>query len=451
MKSLLLIVALLSYNLIRSQNITIEERIYGLSKFWEETSYNFAYFENVPHLDFDSLYKVYLPKVIATENDYEYYQLLKKFCATLKDGHTNIYLPDYLYDSLFYPPIRIRRIEDEVYIINVGKTYKDQIPRGSKITAVNGQPMLDYLNEEVYPYISAPYYIVESKGAQLMLQGLKGTLKTITIETPAKKTKKVKVSLNGITEDWYYPYTKYNNQSIVEFRQLENKIGYLSINSFADTSIITEFKKILPKLYLQKKLIIDIRFNGGGSSDVANTIVKHLTNKPYFFGIQGSTRKHLPSHKAWGAFNDSDYVESLGFKVWPNEYADYYYNDVWEMEPLDTIKNNVTGQKLLIPLVILTSNETASAAEDFLVTLDNVKRGFIIGQKTYGSTGQPLVGTLPKGGSYRICTRKCTYPNGRKFIGIGVQPDIEIEPTLNFYLKNEDVVLEKAIEYLQQH
>lgn len=44
------------------QNISENEKIAGLSKFWSEAKYNFVNFDLVPAINFDSLYFAYLPK-----------------------------------------------------------------------------------------------------------------------------------------------------------------------------------------------------------------------------------------------------------------------------------------------------------------------------------------------------------------------------------------------------
>ena len=70
------------------------DKVYGLSKFWQEVNYNFVYLNKVNRNEWDSTYKVLITRVQQTTNDYEYYRLLQKFCALLKDGHTNIYIPN---------------------------------------------------------------------------------------------------------------------------------------------------------------------------------------------------------------------------------------------------------------------------------------------------------------------------------------------------------------------
>ncbi|MFN8353101.1 MAG: S41 family peptidase [Spirosomataceae bacterium] len=101
-----------------------------------------------------------------------------------------------------------------------------------------------------------------------------------------------------------------------------------------------------------------------------------------------------------------------------------------------------------MPTVVLIGHNTASAAEDFLISADNQKHVTKIGERTFGSTGQPYLFAMPGGGNARVCTKKDTYPDGREFVGVGIKPDIEIIPTLQDYMANRDVVLDKALNYL---
>ena len=64
------------------------ERIYGLLLIWQEANYNFAYFDRVPDLDWDAAYREYIPRVLAAEDIFSYYDLLERFIALLNDGHT---------------------------------------------------------------------------------------------------------------------------------------------------------------------------------------------------------------------------------------------------------------------------------------------------------------------------------------------------------------------------
>ena len=100
-------------------------------------------------------------------------------------------------------------------------------------------------------------------------------------------------------------------------------------------------------------------------------------------------------------------------------------------------------------MIVLTSARTYSAAEDFAVVFDAMKRGRIVGESTGGSTGQPLSVPLPGGGSVRICTKHDRYPDGREFVGVGVQPGVVVRPTVEDFRAGRDTVLEAALGLLR--
>jgi carboxyl-terminal processing protease len=53
-------------------DIGLVDRVYWLSKLWQEVNYNFAYFDQVPDLDFDAHYRSYIPRVLEARSDFEY-------------------------------------------------------------------------------------------------------------------------------------------------------------------------------------------------------------------------------------------------------------------------------------------------------------------------------------------------------------------------------------------
>ncbi|HYK76799.1 MAG TPA: S41 family peptidase [Daejeonella sp.] len=433
----------------QEKTLTAQEKIYGLSKFWQEANYNFAYFDNVPQLNFDSLYQAYIPQVLATKTNYDYYRLLQKFCASLKDGHTYIILPKDLREKMFTPALEINRINNHVFITNTGQSYSHSIPLGSEIIQVNGMDVLNYLNTEIYPYFSASTpHIRLNLGAQSMLKGLQGTSLTLKIQKPDQTFALVKIRREQKNEAWVKPVS--GNLPLVDFKLLEGNIGLLTINTFVNSQVLDAFKQKLPEIHQSKALIIDLRRNNGGNGSVAMEILKHFTNQEGFTTLAASTRKNLSSYRASGSLSDTILTNLLGIGTIEvdEESKAYFAGNVWEKEPLHVIKNDLNTDKYLKPLVLLTGNQTVSAAEDFLITMENLKRGTRIGQATKGSTGQPLFFALPQGGLGAICTRKNTYPDGKKFVGIGVVPNIEVPLTLADYMGVHDSTLSKALDFI---
>src|SRR6476661_2057012 len=101
------------------ENLSEDEKVAGLSKFWAEIRFNFANFDLVPDLDWDALYLAYLPKVRQTRSTLEYYQVLEELCARLKDGHTNVIPPREIAEMYGRPPLRTALFEDKVLITRV--------------------------------------------------------------------------------------------------------------------------------------------------------------------------------------------------------------------------------------------------------------------------------------------------------------------------------------------
>jgi carboxyl-terminal processing protease len=102
------------------------------------------------------------------------------------------------------------------------------------------------------------------------------------------------------------------------------------------------------------------------------------------------------------------------------------------------------------PVAVLISGATYSAAEDFMVAFDSMKRGLIVGEPTGGSTGQPLMISLPGGGTARIGTKRDTYPDGRAWVGVGIQPGLKVAPTVADLRKGRDTMLEAALATLRK-
>lgn len=135
------------------------DKIYGLSKYWNEVNFNFAYLNKVDKNQWEENYKELLAKVQNTKNDYDYYRLLQQFSASLKDGHTSIFLPKSLTKFILNGEfgdykLVITTIDGNMAITQVNYSKRKEIPIGTVITAINGQQTADYLAEKVLPYIS---------------------------------------------------------------------------------------------------------------------------------------------------------------------------------------------------------------------------------------------------------------------------------------------------------
>ena len=161
--------------------------------------------------------------------------------------------------------------------------------------------------------------------------------------------------------------------SIDTWFMVDKEIGYISLRRYAQTSD-EEFRKAVEELKKQgmKKLIFDLRSNGGGYLDAAQKIVdEFLTKNKLIVYTQGtkSPRQELRSSK----------------------------KGVWE-----------NGD-----LVILTDEYTASASEITSGAVQDWDRGVIIGRRTFGKGLVQRPFNMADGSQVRLTIARYYIPSGR--------------------------------------
>lgn len=404
------------------ENLSEDEKTAGLSLFWSSVRYNFANFDLVPELNWDSLYTAYLPKVRKTETTLEYYKVMMELCARLKDGHTNVYPPKELMEDVYSrPPLRTALIEDKILITDVwsASLTNDGIKPGLEVTAINKIPVKKYAEERVMPYQSASTLqdLQVRSYNYLLLGGAKDENIELRLEDGSGNTFEKIIRRSGYSDITGIPAS-------LEFKRLAGNTGLLALNSFSDESVPAMFDSVFQEIQRTDALIIDLRRNGGGADGTAFYILSCLTDRSF---------KVSP-------WRSPQYVASL--KVW-GKNKDWYMGEEEDRKP--------EGEKLYSkPVILLVGPRTFSAAEDFTVAFDYMKRGTIVGEMTGGSTGQPIFYSLPGGGSFRICTKHDTYPDGKEFVGIGIKPSVIVHPTVKDFRQGRDAVLEAALKILKE-
>ena len=431
-------------------DMTVQEKIYGLSKLWQEVNYNFVYLEKVDRQAWDQAYLTAIQTVMNTANDYEYYRELQKFCALLKDGHTNVYFPERI-DTLIYNSdfgdyrLFLENVDGEAIIARVNQSKKNVLPVGSRILEVNQIPVWDYIDRHVAPYIgSSTEYVLEDLAVMRLLEGPVGTTYTIKIMKPDGSTATFDLKHERSNEKEVYPPLE--PEKLMDFKMYD-QIAYVALNSFRSNSLDSLFTGILPQLSRAKGLIIDLRLNSGGKTNVGVNILEYITSDSLFYGSLSMSREHIPTLKAWGS---SVQPQDTTGNAWRKKCLLYYQDKMYYTFDYSPWVCGPKSQRFVKPTVVLTGHLTASAAEDFLVFADNQEHIIRMGEKTYGSTGQPFVFDLPGGGFAIVCTKKDVFKDGREFVGYGIVPHITVKRTLQDYYDQRDAVLEKAPEYLNE-
>lgn len=204
---------------------------------------------------------------------------------------------------------------------------------------------------------------------------------------------------------------KKKNFGFVQSKILEGNIGYLEFNYFEDPAIASETAaSTMQFLSNTDALIIDLRKNNGGVMEMGQFI------SSYFF-----SNKELPLYKYY-------YYEEKRKKI---------EREMWLLP-------SVPGKRLdEIPIYILTSGGTFSAAEWMTYSLQNLKRAIIVGEKTAGGA-HPITRTvLADGLSVNIPFGEVKDPiTNMDFEGKGVMPDV--------LCKSEEAVNTSHLLALQQ-
>ncbi len=197
-----------------------------------------------------------------------------------------------------------------------------------------------------------------------------------------------------------------SNFGVAQVRKLEGNVGYLELKGFYELSEAKEaIDASMALLKTSDALIIDLRKNGGGDPH----LVQYLSS--YFF-----EQRLLLNSLYW---RKGDIT-----------------NEFWTLDKVDGIK------LATVPLYILTSGRTFSAAEEFSYNMQTRKRATLIGETTGG-------GANP-GGGFRIndhfgmfiATGRAINPvTNTNWEGVGVVPEIKVDA---------DGALEKAIELAKE-
>ena len=404
------------------EKLTVEERIAGLSLFWAEARANFVHFDHVPELDWNQVYLDYLPKVMAADKTADYYRVLMQLAPLLQDGHSNIYPPEALNSTFFArPPLNAVLIDNRVVIEKVhSPSLAQRVRVGDEVLSIDGMPVRRYAQEKIAPFVSSSTpqdKAVRLYAYQLFAGDARESL-TLGLRDSAGVEREEVVAREG--------YDDIVASKPFEVRTLLDGMVYFALDHFASDASVRAFEQVLPQVMQAKALIIDVRNNGGGSTEFGNRILKHLTQQP----IPGA-RSIFRS--------DEPYLRAQGNSA-----------ILWRRGEQSQGMPRKPGTVFTGKVAVLTGPKTFSAGEDFVLAFHALKRGVTVGETTAGSSGQPLGFDLPGGGSARICVKRDMLPDGTDFVGIGISPLVHASASLEALRAGKDLVLERAMAELRQ-
>ncbi len=385
------------------------------TRFASEVKYNFAGYGRFGQ-DFDSICRAELPRLVATQTDEEFGDQLQLLANRLHDGHTGI---SYSAD-VSYAPISQKRIGDKVFVTGV---YSDEyaskgVAKGTELVAIDDMPVIDFGHQFVMPYIpsSTPQWSENYTFNSINLtKGYRGV--------PVKLTFR-----NGdgpafdIVDNRQSPWGIVKPDMSVKFDTLPGNIGLLRIPSFRQYEFdMQAFGDLFEKQIANTDgLIVDIRDNTGGNSQIAEVVMMLLATDT-IPQAPWQTPQYEAAYASWGKKWTLESVPS-------DSIVPFCISHPHEVPKYDK------------PIVLLVNACTFSSSEDFAALFINARRGTVVGTPTGGSTGNPINIDLGWGYYGRICTRHESLVDGTQFIGIGIQPDVVVEETESVILGPDNVV-----------
>lgn len=187
-------------------------------------------------------------------------------------------------------------------------------------------------------------------------------------------------------------------------KMIQNEdILYLRVTTF-DKNVAEQARKALKANAKVKGVVLDLRNNPGGLLDQAI----ELTN----------------------LFVDKGVIVSQKGKI---EAENRIYEAVKSKKVSDA------------PLVVLVNGGSASASEIVSGALQDLKRGLVLGEKTFGKGSVQSIIQINKTEALRLTIARYYLPSGKTIQAVGLEPDIEVAPGKissldeNFALKESDL------------
>lgn len=198
----------------------------------------------------------------------------------------------------------------------------------------------------------------------------------------------------------------------------DDGVGFLLIKSWEcrGPDDLAPAVKFLDELKPDQALVIDVRPNAGGDELAARSIAARFVPKASVYS------KHVTR----------DAKKTGGFS-----------------EPFERIIKPKSGHARLAGKVgVLMGPANMSSCESFLLMMRQDPECKLIGERSYGSSGNPKRHDLGNGVAVYLPSWKDMLPDGSPLEGVGIKPDIEVKADEGA-LRNEDPVLEAALEFVR--
>ena len=210
-----------------------------------------------------------------------------------------------------------------------------------------------------------------------------------------------------------------------------DSIAWLRIDCFNEPGYEREALALLRGEYRRAgSVVMDLRGNCGGATP--NDLLAALADRPFPWWAQYDAVNQGRLPLPWRRNHDE--LDDLGRP---------------RAQPPGRAHRVKARREFRHRLVLLVDEGCASACEDFVMPLQWIGRATVVGDTTFGSSGQPRLLAFGGGMRARVSTRREFFPDGTEFEGVGIAPDVPVSPTLAALREGRDPALDTAIALLR--
>lgn len=389
---------------------TPEGRLAVFDDVWETIAERY-YDPKFRGVDWQAKRNLFRPAAARASNTHEFYEVLRQMIASLKDAHTRVYSPDEKFDwwnpRFITVGLTIRDIQGIPTVIQVEQNSpaaQTDIRAGDVIVKVDDLSVAEFVAQRLGS--SGVSESARSRAIANIFDGPAGTVVKVAWTSRHGKQKSAVLR-------------RYWNQRQLGFSNQRNgKIAILRIDAFTQ-SVAIDFSKSLPDvLEGAEGIVLDLRYNGGGDAeamaDVASLFLDEGINLGRFADRSGASFE----------------LQTYSRRLWRTPRS------------LPT----------KLPLVVLTSENTSSAAEILAEALQTKRHARVIGTDTCGCVlAIRNRHALPDGGVLDVSEFDYRTASGIRLEGVGVKPD-ELTPiTRSDIYSRHDRALELAKQFLNRN
>ena len=394
-----------------------EYRVLAAYKIWGVFHYFFAY-RDLMDEDWDDLLPAFLPKFIAAKDAREYNLGIAEMITHVADSQAGVQSEE-LSEYFGKAPVglRLRLIEKKPVITEIldEEASKAGVQVGDIVSKVDGEDIVERFNREAqYVAASTP----QSHGCRIMqriLNGPDGSTAALTIGGQDGRTREVNLRRN-LTYS-----AALRNQRIGEVvKLLPGNIGYADLDRLTPEQVGAMFEKLRDT----KAIIFDMR---GFPHETASSIARRLTDQ-----------RDIAAAIFTGPLTvtpDIPHGETL------TSTASYFF-----VQRLPAGKN----WKYKGKTVMLIDERTIGQAEHTGLFFEAANNTQFIGTPSAGADGDVTNFVVPGGIIIEFSGHDVRHANGGKLQRLGLQPALNVAPTIDGIRHGRDEVLEKAIEYVSK-